>query len=92
MNELTVGILGLGEIGRKTATLFKGLGSKVVGLVNSPRSGDQTVDRYYVGGELPEMLSSCHYIINILPSTKCLQECWIRQHWTGKRVLRTRYY
>jgi len=70
MNELTVGILGLGEIGRKTATLFKGLGSKVVGLVNSPRSGDQTVDRYYVGGELPEMLSSCHYIINILPSTK----------------------
>ena len=28
------------------------------------------VDRYYARGELPEMLSSCDYIINILPSTK----------------------
>jgi len=70
LNELRIGILGLGEIGQKCAQLFKGLGCTVIGLVNRPRNGDHTVDRYYARGELPEMLSSCDYIINILPSTK----------------------
>jgi len=69
VSSLTIGILGVGEIGLACASMFKGMGSIVLGLVNSPRERDDTVSRYFVREELAEMLSSCDYIINILPAT-----------------------
>ena len=78
--------------------MFKGLGSRVVGLVTSPREADAWVDRYYTRSptycflrcwgehrftlsnnlsksfffrrdELSSLLSSCDYILAMLPAT-----------------------
>lgn len=67
--EVTVGVLGVGQMGTATARVFKGLGSRVVGLVTSPREADAWVDRYYTRDELSSLLSSCDYILAMLPAT-----------------------
>ena len=67
--DLTIGILGVGEIGTVCAKALKGFGSNIVGLVNRPRPGDPIVSKYFVMTEVTELLSSVDYIINILPST-----------------------
>jgi len=69
LNELKVGILGIGQMGKCTARIFKGLGSEVFGLVSSARDPTEYVDRYFVPEQLPELLSLVDYVINILPAT-----------------------
>ena len=87
LSELTVGILGIGQIGlssakllrgliflKQTSTtrcLFAGLGCKVLGLVSKERDPTDTdvVTQYFTKTQLPQLLSSVDYLINILPST-----------------------
>jgi len=69
LSELTVGILGVGQMGKTTAKIFKGLGSRVLGLVNSDRPGDQWVERYFTRDSLGELLSLSDYVLNMLPAT-----------------------
>ncbi|XP_023344412.1 uncharacterized protein LOC111713708 isoform X2 [Eurytemora carolleeae] len=69
LNELTIGILGVGEIGSSCAKLLHGFGCQIIGLVNSPRLPDHYVSKYYCLSEVKELLRSADYIINVLPST-----------------------
>ena len=71
MPQLSIGILGLGDIGKAVAKACKALGMKVWGIGRRERSADvpSFVDHYTTASSLPEVLQSCNYICNILPST-----------------------
>ena len=69
LGELTVAVLGVGQMGSATAKIFKSLGSRVVGFVRSSRPPDSIVDRFFTREELPELLSSVDYILAMLPAT-----------------------
>jgi len=69
LGELTVAVLGVGQMGSATASIFKSLGSRVVGFVRSSRAPDSFVDRFFTREELPELLSSVDYILAMLPAT-----------------------
>ncbi|XP_046358729.2 uncharacterized protein in proB 3'region-like [Haliotis rufescens] len=69
----TVGILGLGCIGRETARTCKFFGMKVWGMTRTEVPEDKKspyVDEYRTMSHLHEILSECDYIVNILPSTE----------------------
>eukprot|EP00746_Dinoflagellata_sp_MGD_P057582 gnl/MRDRNA2_/MRDRNA2_24792_c0_seq1.p1 gnl/MRDRNA2_/MRDRNA2_24792_c0~~gnl/MRDRNA2_/MRDRNA2_24792_c0_seq1.p1 ORF type:complete len:415 (+),score=66.62 gnl/MRDRNA2_/MRDRNA2_24792_c0_seq1:61-1245(+) len=69
---LTIGILGLGDIGLQIARLCKALGMSVLGITRQSRSPDKKskyVDSYFSMDELPELLRSSDYICTVLPST-----------------------
>lgn len=64
----TVGILGLGHIGQRTAQAFVALGFRVQGWSRSAKSMDGVTCRW--GDEaLPAMLAECDYVCAVLPST-----------------------
>jgi len=69
LGELSVAILGVGQMGSATAAVFKSLGSRVFGLVRSSRPPDSVVDKFFTKEELPELLSSVDYILAMLPAT-----------------------
>ena len=69
LGELSVAILGVGQMGSATAAVFKSLGSRVFGLVRSSRPPDSVVDKFFTREELPELLSSVDYILAMLPAT-----------------------
>jgi len=69
LNELKIGILGIGQMGKCTAKILKGLGCRVFGLVSTAREPSEFVDEYFVPKNLPELLNSVDYVINILPAT-----------------------
>jgi glyoxylate/hydroxypyruvate reductase A len=67
-SETTVGVLGLGHIGGRTAAMFAALGFRVIGWSRSEKSIDGAQCRH---GEkaLPGLLSECDFVASILPST-----------------------
>ena len=70
MPKLTIGILGLGDIGEYVAKMCKALGMTVWGVGRREKSDRQdTVDHYTTISRLPEVLQSCDYVCNLLPST-----------------------
>jgi len=69
LNELKVGVLGMGHMGQTIAKVFSELGCDVVGLVSSPRGPTQHVSRHFTTEELGEMLAGQDYLVNVLPST-----------------------
>jgi len=68
LSELTVGICGLGSIGKHLATTAAHFGMKVLGL---SRSGKQTpnVDRAYRASEILEFVPDLDYLVCVLPNT-----------------------
>ncbi len=68
----TVGILGLGTIGREIARLCKAFGMKVIGVRRSggPESPFPDVDRVYPRERLPELLAESDFVVLALPLTK----------------------
>ena len=68
----TVGILGLGAIGREIARLCKAFGMKVIGVRRSggPESPFPDVDRVYPRERLPELLAESDFVVLALPLTK----------------------
>ena len=70
MPKLTIGILGLGDIGQNLAKACKALSMTVWGVGRRDKSDRQEfVDHYTTLSRLPEVLQSCDYVCNILPST-----------------------
>ena len=66
--KTTVGVLGLGHIGGRTAKMFAGLDFNVIGWSRTPKDIDGIDCR--AGAEaLPGVLGECDYIASILPST-----------------------
>ncbi len=68
----TVGILGLGAIGREIARLCKAFGMKVIGVRRSggPEPPFPDVDRVYPRDCLPELLAESDFVVLALPLTK----------------------
>eukprot|EP00048_Salpingoeca_helianthica_P003872 m.71373 g.71373 ORF g.71373 m.71373 type:complete len:339 (-) comp12941_c0_seq1:28-1044(-) len=69
LNNLTVGILGAGDIGSAVASTCAALGMTVHALVRTPRPTAPPIARIFQPSELSSLLSGVDYIVNILPST-----------------------
>lgn len=68
----TVGILGLGAVGKEIARLCKAFGMKVVGIRRSGGAATPLpeVDRIYSREQLPELLAESDFVVLALPLTK----------------------
>lgn len=66
--ETTIGILGLGHIGSRTAKLFAQLGFRVLGWSRTPKSIDGVECRSGPDALQP-LLAECDYVASVLPST-----------------------
>ncbi|CAI5711414.1 unnamed protein product [Hyaloperonospora brassicae] len=70
--NLTIGVLGLGEVGQEIGRMFKASEFRVVGFKRRIRNGDKkmlgsSVDT--VTTDLSEVLKQSDYVVNALPST-----------------------
>jgi len=68
LSELTLGILGVGDIGRAVAGAAKAFGMTVWGL-RSRTDPVPGVDRVFAPEQLDEFLAGSDYLVNVLPST-----------------------
>ncbi|XP_052778787.1 glyoxylate/hydroxypyruvate reductase A-like [Mya arenaria] len=72
LSDLTVSVLGVGEIGKQVSCLLSTVGVKVIGVTRTIPSEEQknsAVSQYRTIDDLAEVLSESDYVINILPST-----------------------
>ncbi|MBS4174963.1 D-2-hydroxyacid dehydrogenase [Bacillus sp. FJAT-49736] len=68
MHGKTVGIIGVGAIGKETAKIAKAFGMKVIGIRHSGRH-EEFVDEMYASSQLNNILPQCDYVVVTLPST-----------------------
>jgi len=59
----TMGLVGVGKIGQKTAEKAKGLNMKVLGLRRNPERAVPHVDNMYGPDNLLEILSKCDWVV-----------------------------
>jgi phosphoglycerate dehydrogenase-like enzyme len=65
----TVGIIGLGEIGREVARLAKCFGARVVALTRTRRAHAEHVDELLPPGELHALLGASDFVVVCVPNT-----------------------
>lgn len=59
----TMGLVGVGEIGKKTAEKGAAFSMRVLGLRRNPERSDPNVDRMYGPGDLNKMLPECDWVV-----------------------------
>ena len=71
LHSKTVGIVGLGSIGRQVARLSKVFGMRVLATRRSTRSATRTrnVDMLFSQDQLPQLLSNSDFVVLALPLT-----------------------
>jgi phosphoglycerate dehydrogenase-like enzyme len=69
IHNKTIGIIGVGAIGKETAKLAKAFGMKVLGVRYSGRD-EEFVDEMYRQEQLNAVLPQCDYVVVTLPLTK----------------------
>ncbi|KAF0314054.1 Glyoxylate/hydroxypyruvate reductase A [Amphibalanus amphitrite] len=69
VSELTIGVLGTGQMGREVGLLFKKLGCTVNGLSRTEKTADDAFDNMFTSDHLSEFLRSADYLCSVLPST-----------------------
>ncbi|XP_057321238.1 glyoxylate/hydroxypyruvate reductase A-like [Microplitis mediator] len=70
ISDMNIGIMGVGNIGKPVARILKNFGAKIRGLTRTvPTIKESYIDEYRTTNLLPEFLSNCDYVINILPAT-----------------------
>ncbi|MFJ5758653.1 D-2-hydroxyacid dehydrogenase [Neobacillus sp. NPDC093182] len=69
MHGKTIGIIGIGAIGKETAKIAKAFGMKVLGVRHSGKQ-QENVDEMYTTEQLDMVLPSCDYVVVTLPLTK----------------------
>ncbi|MEH7548504.1 D-2-hydroxyacid dehydrogenase [Neobacillus vireti] len=68
IHEKTIGVIGVGEIGKETAKIAKAFGMTVLGVRHSGKPSDY-VDEMYTPDQLDQVLSKCDYVVVTLPHT-----------------------
>jgi phosphoglycerate dehydrogenase-like enzyme len=68
LNGQTLGIVGLGKVGRAVAKLGRAFGMRVIGY-DALKIDDVNVDRVYTEGELPKLLEQSDIVVLCLPYT-----------------------
>ncbi|WP_247731650.1 D-2-hydroxyacid dehydrogenase [Halovivax limisalsi] len=66
----TVGIVGLGAIGGRTAELASALGCRVIGTKRDPSTAPDAVDEVYPADELGAVLARAEYLVLACPLTE----------------------
>ena len=66
--DTTVGVLGLGKIGKETATLFSSMDFKVCGWSKSPKNIPK-VQTFIGSAGFKKILGLSNYVVSILPET-----------------------
>src|SRR5690606_3587844 len=69
IHEKTIGIVGVGHIGKETAKIAKAFGMTVLGVRHSGRD-EEFVDEMYTTDQLSEVLPRCDYVVLTLPLTE----------------------
>ncbi len=71
LDNQTIGIVGLGSIGRRVAHLAKAFGMHVLATRRSlaPNEQEPNVDRLYPIAQLHDMLRECDYVVLAVPLT-----------------------
>ena len=64
----TLGILGLGSIGRETARKADFMGMKVIGVNTSGISSDDFIEKAYTLKDIDIVIKNSDFLINLLPS------------------------
>ena len=67
--SLTIGILGAGSIGKKIAEMCKSMDMTVWALTRTSSNIVDYIDYNCQLPQLPQLLESCDYVCNVLPST-----------------------
>ena len=67
-SDVTVGIMGMGEIGSDAAKKLQALGFQVAGWSRTPKS-IAGITNFVGQAALPDFISACDIIVNILPLT-----------------------
>jgi phosphoglycerate dehydrogenase-like enzyme len=70
LNEIKIGVLGFGDIGKEVCRVGKFFDMKVVAYKATIVENPEYIDKLYVKGEFSEFLSDLDYVISTLPSTK----------------------
>jgi phosphoglycerate dehydrogenase-like enzyme len=76
MREVTIGIVGLGSIGRQVASLASAFGARVVATRRAVRAGDTPLEGEPSGMEvlpadrLPDLLAKSDFVVLALPLTR----------------------
>ncbi|KYM87537.1 Glyoxylate/hydroxypyruvate reductase A [Atta colombica] len=71
IHDLTIGILGVGTIGKSIAEKLKLFGASIWGMTRTvPKEKLPYLDEHRTVDNLPDILKNCDYIINVLPSTQ----------------------
>lgn len=82
VNGRTLGLVGLGSIGREIAARARALGMRVVAAKRDTSQGGDCVDKVYSRHQLPAMLAEADYLIIAAPDTP------VTRHIVGPEELR----
>ncbi len=85
----TVGVLGMGNMGKAIAQGATSMGMRVLALARTPRPTPQQVDHLYTIENIDRFLPQCDYVVTALPVTAQTRG-WIDQALLGK-MKRTAY-
>ncbi|WP_078598291.1 D-2-hydroxyacid dehydrogenase [Evansella clarkii] len=69
MHGKTLGVIGVGAIGKETAKIAKAFNMTVIGIRNSEKQ-EENVDEMYTMDKLNEILPRCDYVAVTLPLTE----------------------